>query len=250
MSLRAYALFAQLVWLACWAGAQLLVERMGPAMLPVSLYAFTVGYAALAGVALPLWGARRYGLRLSAPTAGGRRGAGIAALTVAVLAGLFGSGAAQQVVAEPPSGAVLVKYFFLFAPMAAGITLHAFFLLPRGLAGPQDHLRPTTLALAVGVSALSVGAGFWADQLFRSVDLAGVQLVLGLFLGLGAALSRSALWTYFAYLLIMQFNTLEEAKYFDFPWAPLVAGFIVSTAALVAYGAATARTRTRRPPGS
>lgn len=237
-----------LVWVIAWYVAQILAHALGAPGRLFTLTVFTVGYAALAGVALALATARRIALPLRPPTAPLRRRAGYVVLAATVGVGVIGGGAAADLAASPPAPDVVLKYVLLFAPMALGVTLQAFVLTPGAVerAARRTRLAPIAGPLAVVAGAAVVGLGFWADQRLLTTDLAVVQACLGAGFATGAVLSRDAVTTAVAYFAVMLPNTLAEDKYAAFPWAPVVLGAVV-TASAVALTLRSRRSAAPRP---
>jgi len=188
---------------------------------------FMVVYTALTGIAIPLALARRFGFELHEQTSGWRSVIGYLALGIVLAMSVFFSDALPLLRENPPTLAGVFKYVLLFVPMALGICLQCFFLIPRSLEAALPG-RWWTPVLAVAASALSVGLGFWVDKLFQTTEYAVIQTLLGIFLGLGIVLTRSFYWTYACYLVAILVNTLSEGKYFQFSWGALVIGFLAA----------------------
>jgi len=148
------------------------------------------------------------------------------------IAGVFFSDALPELQATPQSIEGVIKYLLLFPPMALGLCLHSFFLIPRTIESLMGD-KPSTLWLAVGGSAVSIGLGFWVDQLFSNFEIAIVMMVLGIFFGFGAILTRFVYLTYLFFLPTMLVNTLSEGKYYGFPWGALIIGFVCSCVAVL-----------------
>jgi SAM-dependent methyltransferase len=181
----------------------------------------TLASIALTGIAIPLALARRFGFPLHL-SASRRRTLGI-----------FFSDALPLLAANPPSLAGVIKYLLLFVPMSLGICLQCFFLIPRSLEAVLPERRWTPLVV-IGASVIAVGLGFWVDQLFVTADLALIQMYLALFFALGAFLTRSLPLAYGFYVVTILVNTLSEGKYYTYPWAALVMGFLAAGLAVAA----------------
>lgn len=236
LTLAATVFLAFLAWVGVWGLCQLFAaaaEQSGA----LSLYAFTIGFSALAGVLVPLAIIARNRLSLSGRSGNRDMVAGAAAFALALGLGLFGSGAAIEIGSAPPSLAVILKYLLLFAPMALAVSLFAFFLVPATCRRLLGDRWPTGLVSTV-LSALVLGIGFWADQRFATADLALIQAILGLIIGAGVWLTRSFGAATVTYFVILLANTLAEAKYHSLPWSPIVWGFILATAIVALFSLA------------
>jgi hypothetical protein len=225
-------LLAYLGFLITWGIGQATANLAGETARFLSLVFFMVVYIAIFGIATPLYLSQKFGYQLHSPVSKTRGIAGLAMLLFVFVIGVFFSDALPKLQANPPSGDGVIKYLLLFPPMALGICLQSFFLIPKTIEVVMDKKMSTTwiTAIAVIASVISVGIGFWVDQLFRSFETAIVMMILGIFFGLGTILTRSLYLTYAFFLPIMLVNTLSEGKYFDFPWSALVIGFVCSFA--------------------
>ena len=222
-------LLAYLGFLITWGLGQVTARFTGEVASFFSLVFFMVVYIAISGIAIPLYLSRRFSYRFHLPVSRARMIAGIVVLSFVFIVGVFFSDALPKLQAAPPSAEGVVKYLLLFTPMALGICLQSFFLIPRTVESLMGD-KSSTLLIAVICSAVSIGLGFWVDQLFSSFDIAIIMMVLGVFFGLGAALTRSLYLTYLFFLPTMLVNTLSEGKYFGFPWGALIIGFVCSCA--------------------
>ncbi|MFZ5911334.1 MAG: hypothetical protein ACOYYU_15080 [Chloroflexota bacterium] len=231
-----------IAFLLAWGIGQALEGWLGKDGIFFQLTFFMVVYIALTGIAVPLLLARRFGFVLSTPAPKWRKTGGFLALGIVLVASVFFSDALPLLKAHPPSAAGVLKYLLLFVPMALGICLQCFFLIPRSLEAALPGHWWTSL-LAVVASVLTVGLGFWVDQLFISPDQALIQMMLGVFFALGALLTRSFSWTYACYLIAMLVNTLSEGKYFEYPWAALGIGFVAACLALLVHAWDSKKTR-------
>lgn len=240
-----YTLLAYFGFLTTWGVGQVTAQLTGEVAQFFSLVFFTVVYIAVFGIAIPLYLSRRFDYQPHAPGVSGKTITGIVILSLVLIAGVFFSDALPKLQANPPSLEGMLKYLLLFLPMALGICLQSFFLIPSAIESLVGE-KPTTLWLAVIGSSVSIGLGFWVDQLFRSGELAVVMMVLGIFFGLGAILTRSLHLTYLFFLPTMLINTLSEGKYYGFPWSALMIGFICSCAAVL-YHIRQVRTAVSRP---
>ena len=225
-------LLAYVGFLTTWGVGQVAARMTGEVASFFSLVFFMVVYVAIFGIALPFYLSRRFGYKSHLTGSKPRMIAGLVVLSFVFIVGVFFSDALQKLQATPPSAEGVVKYLLLFSPMALGICLQSFFLIPRTIEALMGD-KPSTLLLAVIGSAVSIGLGFWVDQLFSSFDIAVVMMVLGIFFGLGAALTRSLYLTYVFFLPTMLVNTLAEGKYFGFPWGALMIGFVCSCAMVI-----------------
>lgn len=114
--------------------------------------------------------------------------------------------------------------------MALAISLQSL-LIPAVLAARMHW--PATIFTGTALAGLSMAAGFWVDQVFANPGFVATMGMLGLIFGLATALARS-LWVALpAFGLVLIVNTLEEARYFDYPWWPILAGPVVTGAVLV-----------------
>jgi hypothetical protein len=189
-----------------------------------SLLFFTVIHVGMFGLTIPLYIIRRFRIELQSSTSTRDKAIGLGVLTLVLIAGVFLSGSLTSLSSDPPSLLEISKYVFLFVPMALGICLQCFVLIPqivRAEWGPKSWSSIASIVLA----ALSIGIAFYVDQLFSNVEDALTMGVLGVFLGIGVQRTRSLPLTYLFFLPIMLVNTLAEGKYFDSPWSPLLIGF-------------------------
>lgn len=223
-------LLAYVGFLMTWGLGQAGAKLGGEAVSLFSLVFFMVVHIAGFGIAIPLYISRKFGYRYHSSVSLTRTITGMAALLLALIAGVFFSDALPKLRANPPSMEGIIKYLVLFIPMALGICLQSFFLIPRTIESLIGD-KPLTLWLAVMGSSISIGLGFWVDQLFSTFEIAIVMMVLGIFFGLGSVLTRSFYLTYLFFLPTMLVNTLSEGKYYGFPWGALIIGFIFSCAA-------------------
>ncbi len=83
------------------------------------------------GIVVPLYLIRRFNFKLQ--TSISRRGMAIVlvALVLVLIAGIFISGSLTTLSKDPPSIAGIVKYVLIFVPMALGICLQCFVLIPQ-----------------------------------------------------------------------------------------------------------------------
>jgi len=227
-----HTLLAYLGFLTTWGVGQVTARLTGEVAIFLSLVFFMVVYVAIFGVAIPLYLSRRFSYTYHSPVSKTRTIAGLMVLLFVFIAGVFFSDALPKLQAAPPSIEGVIKYLLLFSPMALGICLQSFFLIPRTIESLIGD-KPSTLWLAVIGSSVSIGLGFWVDQLCSSFEIAIVMMVLGVFFGLGAILTRSLYVTYLFFLPTMVVNTLSEGKYYGFPWGALIIGFVCSGAAVV-----------------
>jgi hypothetical protein len=227
-----YTLLAYLGFLITWGVGQVTAELTGEVARFFSLVFFMVVHIAIFGIAIPLYLSRRFGYKHHSPVSRTKTITGMAALLIVFIAGVFFSDALPKLQANPPSVEGVIKYLLLFLPMALGICLQSFFLIPRTIESLVGN-KPLTLWLAVIGSSVSIGLGFWVDQLFSSGETAIVMMVLGIFFGLGASLTHSLPLTYLFFLPTMLVNTLSEGKYYGFPWSALILGFICSCVVLL-----------------
>lgn len=223
-----------MAFLLAWGVGQALEPWLGKKGIFFQLTFFMVIYIALTGIAIPLFLARRFGLFLHTPGSKWRVVGGFLALIVVLVLSVFFSDALPLLKADPPSIGGVVKYLLLFLPMALGICLQCFFLIPLGLEAALPG-RWWTPLLMVAASVLAVGLGFWVDVLFVTTEVALIQMALGVFFALGALLTRSLYWTYGCYLVAMLVNTLSEGKYFEYPWAALGIGFVAACLAVLGH---------------
>jgi len=226
-----HTLLAYLGFLTTWGVGQATARLTGEVASFLSLVFFMAVYVALFGVAMPLYLSRRFSYACHAPVSKTRTIAGLVVVFFVFIAGVFFSDALPKLQAAPPSREGVIKYLLLFSPMALGLCLQSFFLIPRTIESLMGN-TPSTLFLAVFGSSVSIGLGFWVDQLFRSFEDAIVMTVLGVFFGLGAMLTRSLYVTYLFFLPTMVVHTLSEGEYYDLPWGALIIGFVCSCAAV------------------
>ena len=222
-----FTLLAYLGFLITWGIGQVTARITGNLASFLSLVFFMVVYVAIFGIAIPLHLSRKFGYQFHSSVSKTRRITGLVVLLCVFVIGVFLSDALPKLQANPPSAGGVIKYLLLFPPMALGICLQSFFLIPRTIEALTGN-KSSSILLAVIGSAVSVGLGFWVDQLFSSFEIAIVMMVLGIFFGLGAALTRSLYFTYLFFLPTMLVNTLSEGKYFGFSWGALIIGFVCS----------------------
>lgn len=224
-------LLAYLAFLIAWGGAQ----ALQPLGVTISLSVFVFVYVGLTGIGLPFQVAAALRLPMPARSPRGELLGGIGALAIALLIGVFGSDALPLIAANPPDLAGVIKYLLLFLPMGLGISLMCFDLIPRTVQVLLGEGWPGRFAAAVA-AGLAIGLGFWVDQLFSGMELAIIQGLLGLLIGLGYLLTRSLALTTLTYWVLLLVNTLSEGKYFGYPWAILIGGFMFSLL-MIALGA-------------
>ncbi|MGD9212136.1 MAG: hypothetical protein PVI90_15245 [Desulfobacteraceae bacterium] len=213
-----------------WGFSQILdIETSGGLPAFLSLVFFLVVYVSAFGIALPFFLSIQYGYELHGSASKISRMIGIAALVGGFVIGVFFSDALPLIKANPPTTAGIIKYLLLFAPMALAICLQCFFLVPMTIKSFCND-KISAIILPVSGAVLSIGFGFWVDQLFRDFDLAMVMMMLGTFFGLGAVLTQSLYLTYFFFFPTMLINTLSEGKYTEFSWGPLIIGFVCTSA--------------------
>ncbi len=225
-------LLSYLGYLLTWGMAQVWAKEQSEAAAFWSLLFFMVIHVAVFGIAIPLYLTRRFGLQV--PGSSSSRGTviGLAALVLVFIAGVFLSGSLDTLSATPPSLSGIGKYLLLFVPMALGICLQCFFLIPRMVQTAMEN-KPWRSIASILLGALSVGMGFWVDQLFNNAEDALTMAILGVLLVLGMQQTRSLSLTYLFFLPIMLVNTLAEGKYYDSPWAALLIGFGVCAMVLI-----------------
>jgi hypothetical protein len=227
-----FTLFSYLGFLITWGLGQVTARFTGEVASFFSLVFFMVVYITGFGIAIPLYLSRRFGYEYHSPVSRTKTITGLVALLLVLIAGTLFSDALPKLQANPPSIEGVIKYLLLFLPMAFGICLQSFFLIPRTIESLVEN-KQSTLWLAVIGASVSIGLGFWVDQLFSSYETAIVMMVLAIFFGLGAVLTRSLYLTYLFFLPTMLINTLAEGKYYRFPWGALIIGFICSCAAVL-----------------
>ena len=215
-------------YLLTWGIAQVWAKTQDEIAAFWSLLFFITIHIAVFGIAIPLHLIRHFGFELKASTS--RRGLalGLVALALVFIAGTFLSGSLTTLSADPPTIAGIGKYLLLFVPMALGICLQCFVLIPQAVQVALGNKSWASIAATL-IAAVSVGMGFWIDQLFTNVEDALTMGILGVFLVIGSQKSRSLPLTYLSFLPIMLINTLAEGKYYDSPSSALVIGFAVCT---------------------
>jgi hypothetical protein len=227
---------AYLLFLTTWGLAQALDLCIGENNLFFQLIFFVLVYIAFSGVFIPLHLIKKFHLTQATNTSKTRLFIGFVVFLLVSIIGTVFSDAIPLLQANMPTIEGLIKYILLFLPMSLGICLQCFFLIPNTLQKtlPEKKWKPF---LIIFLSALSIGIGFWVDQLFISPELAIIQFVLGLFVAIGAYLTQSFLLTYGFYSIILLINTLSEAKYYHYPWTVLIIGFVcvVTIAAVFQY---------------
>ena len=226
-------LLAYAAFLLTWGIGQAFERWLGENGVFIQLTFFMVVYIALTGIALPLALARRLSFPLHLSASRWRSLGGLGVFGLVSILGIFFSDALPLLAANPPSLEGVFKYLLLFVPMSLGICLQCFFLIPRSLEAVLPERRWTPLVV-IGASVIAIGLGFWVDQLFVTTDLALIQMYLALFFGLGAFLTRSLPLTFGFYVVTLLVNTLSEGKYYTYPWAALVIGFLAAGLAVVA----------------
>ncbi len=225
-------LLAYLGYLLTWGIAQAWAKAQGEAAAFWSLLFFMIIHVAVFGIAVPFYLIRRFGFGLKASTSHRGLAIGLAALVLVFIAGIFLSGSLTTLSADPPSIAAIVKYVLIFSPMALGICLQCFVLIPQTVKIALGSKSWASIA-AIFISAVSVGMGFWVDQLFTNAEDALTMGILGVFLGIGAQQTRSLPLIYLFFFPIMVVNTLAEGKHFDSPWGALFIGFAVCMLAIL-----------------
>ncbi len=221
-------LLAYLGYLLTWGVSQVWANAQGEAAAFWSLLFFMTIHVAVFGIAVPLYLIRRFGFVLKASTSHRGLAIGLAALVLVFIAGIFLSGSLATLSKDPLSIAGIVKYVLIFVPMALGICMQCFVLVPQAVKIAVGSKSWASIA-AIFIAAVSVGMGFWVDQLFTNPEDALTMGILGVFLGIGAQQTRSLILPYLFFFPVMLVNTLAEGKYFDSPWSALLIGFSICT---------------------
>ncbi len=160
--------------------------------------------------------------------------AGILLCIGGILFGIVGSGAFLKVIESNIPFSIYVKYILLFMPFTVMLAHSFFFLIPNSIntITKNRHLQIfLTLLFTMFFSFLF----FWGDKLFTNLEFPVIMAVLGLIFSGVFILTNSFEFSLGGYFLVMYFNTLGEAKYFDFNWVFLIIGFLI-TMSLYAYG--------------
>jgi hypothetical protein len=219
-------------FLVAWGTGQALAEIIQENGKYFSLLFFCVVFITLFGIAVPLLLSKQYSFKLHIPGTKWRQITGNTALLIVFIIGVFNPDAFPVLLKNPPAAAATVKYFLLFLPMSLGIYLQSFFLIPRTIESVVSG-KKLSIVLAIIVSALSYGLGFWVDTLFMSIEFAFTMAFLGIFFGMGSVFTGSIYSTFPVLFVVTLVNTLAEAKYYEDPWGILTIGFGVSCAVLV-----------------
>jgi len=222
----ALTLLSYLGYLLTWGLAQAWAKSQNETAAFWSLLFFMLIHVGVFGIAVPLYLIRSFNLRLQASTT--RRGLtiGLIALALVFTAGIFLSGSLTTLSQDPPSIAGIVKYVLIFVPMALGICLQCFVLIPQVMQTQLGDKAWASIATII-IAAVSLGMGFGVDQLFTNVEDALTMGILGVFLGISAQQTRSLPLTYLFFAPVMLVNTLAEGKYYDSPWSALLIGFAI-----------------------
>jgi hypothetical protein len=227
-------LFGYMGFLTSWGIGQILAEKMGESVSYFPLLFFYIVFMTIFGIAVPFLLSKKYGFRFHNPSSKRQKLIGFTALILVFIAGTFNPDALPILIDNPPSVGNTVKYLLLFLPMALGICLQSFFLIPRTVEAVINRKR-IGIVLAVIISALSYGFGFYVDTLFTDIEFASTMVFLGVFFGVGSVFTRSLYFTYPVLFIVMLTNTLAEAKYFEEPWGVLVIGFMISFTVVILF---------------
>ncbi len=247
LSMTGWAVVSYMFFITAWGIPQILFPLTAGEGDLLHHLLWGIVYLGLAGTALPLYLSGKYGMLLYDPDVPQRSFIiGIAALLAAAVIGIFLSGSFDQIMENRPPAHISVKYLLLCAPMAMALALQCFFIIPSAvtaLLGGHNGAR----SLAIVVSALCLGLGFFVDDGLTFSGNAVNMTVLGLFFGTVAVLTRSVYLTALILFLVMLSNNLAEAKYHYYPWYATVTGFAVClTAFLMFYLRVLLDKRTKR----
>jgi hypothetical protein len=219
-------LLAYLGYLLSWGIAQVWAKTQGRPAAFWSLLFFMTIHVAVFGISIPLYLIRRFSFALNASASRRGMAVGLIAFALVFIAGIFFSGSLTSLSKDPPSIAGVVKYVLIFLPMALGICLQCFVLIPQAVNATLGN-RSWASITSILIAAASVGMAFWVDQLCTNVEDALTMGILGMFLGIGVEQTRSLPLTYLFFAPIMLINTLAEGQYYNAPWSALLIGFAV-----------------------
>lgn len=194
---------------------------------------FSVVFTGIAGCIIPLRLRNKYHIKYTLQTTAPNKLTGLLFLGLSLVFGLIFSGALMNTFQLGYTAIMVLKYIFLFFPMALGISLFAFLLLP-GFIGSMDLNKTSAFLVTIFLTGGFFFVGFFIDSTFDSIELGITMAFLGVFFGLSHWFTKNFWITFAGFFVTMLFNTLSEDKYCEYPLIIVLTSTAISLAVLMA----------------
>ncbi|MFH1415592.1 MAG: hypothetical protein ABIH89_05855 [Elusimicrobiota bacterium] len=223
-----------LLFIILWTVSHAVVTYGGILQEGIYLLLFYFLFIAVSGIIVPMKITDVYGFDLNDPVSDDFTTGGVISFIVALTIGIFMSGTAEIIIKSPPRAVTVLKYAMLFIPMAFAISTQILFLIPRIIERTAGTGIRSYMA-SVLIPSVLLGVGFFAGSLFTEIKVALSFIFLGLFLTIGAVLTRSFYMTTIALSLLIFTKGLAEGKHFNTPWWMVITGFLVFSVTFARY---------------
>lgn len=231
-TLFSYFGFVLFLVLGQWMGHQL----SNTFWIYMSILTFNILLVGVWGIAVPIIVSRQFEFKLSESVHPFRLANGIILLLLILHQAFSRTGMLNAVFAEAANVLVFIKYILFLLPLAVGIMLHCFFLIPKTIERVSDPAASpiATRAGMVLVSGVSLGFVFFAFSLFSAPGTAFIMLLLGLVIAAATVLTGSIYYAFPVFYAVTLAHSFVEADYlFEPAWGPIFFGIFSAIAAFV-----------------
>lgn len=193
---------------------------------------FSVFYTGIAGCLIPVILRRRYNFEYYLETKKSYKLIGYSFLVLSLVFGLIFSNALADTIKLGYSATTIIKYILLFFPMALGLSLFSFLLIPR-LVDRMKLNKPLNMILTMAFTGTFFFLGFFIDSTFGNIELAFTMAILGIFFGISNWFLKNFWIAFFAFFITMLFNTLSEDKYSDYLLIIVLSSTVISFSIMI-----------------
>jgi hypothetical protein len=221
-----YLILAIVFYYLCWGIPQFFnkYNLLSPIL---NNWFFSVVYTGIAGCLVPIILRSKYNFEYYLKTKTSSKLIGLLFLVLSLVFGLVFSEAIINTIRLGYSAFIVIKYILLFFPMALGLSLFSFLIIPRFIDSIMSN-KPLNLILTSVITATFYFLGFYIDSTFGNIELALTMSFLGLFFGISNWFTKNFWITFTAFYITMLFNTLSEDKYSDYSFLIVLSSTAIS----------------------